>query len=139
MPNKAVHREPVIFDVAVHAGWVNLSVMRFHVPKLTTTGMLLVLVANVAAQQPTRRGWKNINAEGLFRFRLPVGFRQSEMGIDTYMRGYQRGRARFIFVCGDSASDEYDEKIMRRAREVPLSVAGKQAMEQLHRHRKGYG
>src|SRR3989440_7976399 len=127
MPNKAVHREPVIFDVAVHAGWVNLSVMRFHVPKLTTAGMLLVLVANVAAQQPTRRCWKNINAEGLFRFRLPVGFRQSEMGIDTYMRGYQRGRARFIFVCGDSASDEYDEKIMRHAREVPLSVDGKQA------------
>ena len=43
------------------------------------------------------------------------------------MRGYQRGRARFIFVCGDSASSEYDEKSMRNLREDAIKIDGKRA------------
>jgi len=43
------------------------------------------------------------------------------------MRGYQRGRARFIFVCGDSASSEYDEKSIRNLREDSATINGKHA------------
>jgi hypothetical protein len=104
--------------------------MRIPIPNLLTVSVatiLVVFVASADAQRADHGRWKTINAEGLFTFRLPVGFKQSEMGIDTYMRGYQRGRARFIFVCGDSASDEYDEQTMRYAREIPTNVGGKTA------------
>src|SRR5881394_1358841 len=43
------------------------------------------------------------------------------------MRGYQRGRARFIFVCGDSASSEYDGKNIRSLREDSITIDGKHA------------
>ncbi len=69
------------------------------------------LATSAAAQRNNRS--QTITAEGLFTFRLPVGFKESKTGVDSFMRGYQRGRARFIFVCGDSASHEYDEKNMR--------------------------
>ena len=71
--------------------------------------------------------WQTINAEGLFTFRLPDGFNQSEMGIDSFMRGYKRGSARFIFVCGKSASFEFNEKNMRDLREAAISIDGKHA------------
>jgi hypothetical protein len=111
-------------------GPVNSTVMRIPIPNPHTVlvaTILVVFVASADAQRADLGRWQTINAEGLFTFRLPVGFKQSEMGIDTYMRGYQRGRARFIFVCGDSASDEYDEQTMRYVREVPTNVGGKTA------------
>jgi hypothetical protein len=83
------------------------------------------LATSTAAQQNSRS--QTINAEGLFTFRLPTGFKQTETGVDSFMRGYQRGRARFIFVCGDSASSEYDEKSTRNLREVSIIIDGKHA------------
>jgi len=104
--------------------------MRSHISKLLTisvAAILVVLATTAAAQRADRVRWKTINAEGLFTFRLPIDFKQSEMGIDSFMRGYQRGRARFIFVCGDSASAEYDENTMISASEVHTKVDGKGA------------
>ena len=104
--------------------------MRIHIPNLPTisvAAIFIVFVTSAAAERADHSRWKTINAEGLFTFRLPVAFKQSEMGIDTYMRGYQRGRARFIFVCGDSASDEYDEKTMRHASEASTNIDRKAA------------
>src|SRR5262249_45297430 len=86
----------------------------------------IFLLATAAAAQPNHRS-QTINAEGLFTFRLPIGFKQSEMGIDSFMRGYQRRSARFIFVCGDSASYEYEEKNMRNLREDAITIGGRPA------------
>ena len=86
----------------------------------------LCLATTPAAAERNNR-WKTINAEGLFTFRLPIGFKQSETGVDNFMQGYQRGRARFIFVCGDSASSEYDENNIRRLREDSITIDGKHA------------
>ena len=77
------------------------------------------------AQRHSR--WRTINADGLFTFRLPLGFKETEMGIDIYMRAYARGRARFLFVCGDSASSEYDDKTVRQAHESSTTIDGKRA------------
>ena len=86
-----------------------------------------VLATSVDAQRTNRSNWKTIDAEGLFTFTLPAGFKQTETGIDSFMRGYKRGRAEFIFVCGDSASREYDEKKMRGLREDATTTNGKYA------------
>jgi hypothetical protein len=86
---------------------------------------ILFLTTSAAAQRNSPS--QTINAEGLFTFQLPVGFKQSEMGIDSFMRGYQRGRARFIFICGDSASPEFNEKNMRDLREESVTIDGKHA------------
>ena len=85
----------------------------------------LSLATSPAARRNNR--WQTINAEGLFTFRLPIGFKQTETGVDSFMRGYQRRRARFIFVCGDSASFEYDEKSIRNLREESITIDGKHA------------
>ena len=86
---------------------------------------IVFFTTGAAAQRNSRS--QSINAEGLFTFRLPAGFKQSETGVDSFMRGYQRGRSRFIFVCGDSASSEYDEKNMRELREEAVTIGGKRA------------
>lgn len=70
---------------------------------------------------------QTINVEGIFTFQLPVGFRETETGVDSFMSGYQRGRARFIFVCGDSGSLAYDEKHTRGLREDAITIDGKHA------------
>jgi len=85
----------------------------------------LSLATSPAAQQNNR--WQTINAEGLFTFRLPIGFKQTETGVDSFMRGYQRRRARFIFVCGDSGSSEYAGKNIRSLRENSITIDGKHA------------
>ena len=102
--------------------------MRIHISSTVTfcVAVTFCLATTTAAAERNNR-WKTINAEGLFTFRLPVGFKQSETGVDSFMRGYQRGRARFIFVCGDSASSEYDEKNIRSLREDSITIDGKDA------------
>ena len=103
------------------------DVMRIQISTAVTLCFAAIsfLATSAAAQRNYRS--QTINAEGLFTFQLPVGFKQSETGVDSFMRGYQRGRARFIFVCGDSASSEYDEKQMRDVREDAIFINGKQA------------
>src|SRR5262245_60237450 len=105
-----------------------MPVMRIHISGAVTVcvAAMFLLVISAAAQRNNRS--RVINAEGLFTFRLPVGFKQTETGVDSFMRGYQRGRARFIFVCGDSASSEYDEKNMRNLGEDAITINGRHAM-----------
>ena len=104
-----------------------LKVMRIYGSNVVALGVaaILFLATSTAAQQNTRS--QAINADGLFTFRLPVGFKQSETGVDSFMRGYQRARARFIFVCGDSGSPDYDEKNMRSLKEEAITIDGKHA------------
>jgi hypothetical protein len=101
------------------------SVMRIQISTALTLCFAFFLATGSVAQKNNRS--QTINAAGLFKFSLPVGFKQSETGVDSFMRGYQRGRARFIFVCGDSASSEYDEKNMRGLREDAITIDGKHA------------
>src|SRR5205814_8838231 len=106
---------------------LNSTVMRIHISNAVTfcLAATFFLASSAAAQR--NNPWQTINAEGLFTFRLPVGFKQSETGVDSFMRGYQRGHSRFIFVCGDSASSEYHENNMRNLREDAITIDGKHA------------
>jgi hypothetical protein len=109
--------------------------MRSHISiagTLCVAGILLLTTSD-----PAQRKGKSqtVNAEGLFTFQLPVGFKQNEMGIDSFMRGYRRGRAAFIFICGDSASSEYDEKNMHDLREESVTIDGKPASVRTFRYR----
>jgi len=101
--------------------------MRIHISTAVTlcAAAIFFLPSAAGGQRGSRS--RTINAEGLFTFRLPVGFKESEMGIDIFMRGYERGRARFLFVCGDSASSEYDEKKVLHAHETWTTIDGKRA------------
>ena len=105
---------------------VNSIVMRIlvYISLVLVAGAFL-FATNVPAQQS--KGWNTINADGVFTFKLPDGFKQSEMGVDSFMRGYQRGSARFIFVCGDSASTDYHDENILNLREEATTVDGKHA------------
>jgi hypothetical protein len=109
--------------------------MRTHVSIVGTLCVAAILF--LATSAPAQRNGQShiINAEGLFTFQLPAGFKQNEMGIDTFMRGYRRGRAAFIFVCGGSASSEYDEKNMRDLLEESVTIDGKHASVRTFRYR----
>src|SRR5215471_9510045 len=99
--------------------------MRSHIFKVVSLCVTLtVIAAAVAAQQV--KGWQTINA-GVFTFRLPAGFKPSEQGVDSFMRGYQRDHSRFIFICGDSASGDYHDENISNLREEPTTVDGKPA------------
>ena len=101
--------------------------MRIHISRAVTFCFAATFLLATSAAAQRNNPWQMINAEGLFAFRLPVGFKQSETGVDSFIRGYQRGHARFMFVCGDSASSEYNEKNMRNLREDAITIDGKQA------------
>ncbi len=107
-------------------GRVNSDIMRIRICTVAfCVAATMSLATSTAAPQNNRS--QTINAEGLFTFRLPIGFKQTETGVDSFMRGYQRGRARFIFVCGDSASSDYDEKSISNLREDSIVIDGKPA------------
>src|ERR1044072_1715022 len=99
--------------------------IQLYSPLTLCVAAILFFATDAATQQNSPL--QTINAEGLFTFQLPAGFKQSEMGIDSFMRGYQSGSARFIFVCGDSASFEFNEKNMSDLREDAITIDGKHA------------
>jgi hypothetical protein len=100
--------------------------MRTHISKLSFCFVVTMLVAgSVAAQKNS--DWQTIDADGVFTFRLPDGFKRSEQGVESFMLGYQRGSARFIFICGDSASNEYHSENISNLREAATTVDGRHA------------
>ena len=101
--------------------------MRIHFSKVVSfcVASTVLVAAGVAAQQVN--GWQTINADGVFTFRLPVGFKRNEQGVDSFMLGYQRGHARFIFICGDSASTDYHDENISHLREEATTIDGKPA------------
>lgn len=107
--------------------------MRFRISVVVT--IFISAIFPVAAESQRRARSQTINAESLFTFRLPVGFKQTETGVDVFMRAYARGRARFVFVCGDSGSSEYDEKLMRYAHEAGTTVDGKRGSIRIFMYR----
>jgi hypothetical protein len=53
--------------------------------------------------------WQKIDAGGLFTFRLPQGFTRTDMtGVEHYLGEYYKGKTRFLFIWGDTASNAYD-------------------------------
>ena len=76
-------------------------------------------------------GWQNINADGWFTFSLPQGFIKTDMmGVEHYLGEYYKGKTRFLFVWGDTASNAYDvrrEPEMEKYEEEETSIGGKRA------------
>jgi len=92
------------------------------------------------------KGWKKVNAEGLFTFYLPpsawdTGF----SGTDDYYREWRIGRMRFMFVYEPMSVLAYDsrEKVFSRAfQESVIEIGGRKAYlfdySQVERGRKEY-
>lgn len=75
--------------------------------------------------------WQDINADGLFAFRLPQGFTKTDMtGVENYLGEYYKGKTRFLFIWEDTASNAYDvrrEPEMEQYQETETNLAGKRA------------
>src|SRR5215831_15868957 len=101
--------------------------MRTHISKVVSlcfTSTMLV-AGSVAAQQTN--DCQTVDADGVFTFRLPAGFKPSEQGVESFMLGYQRGSARFISICGGSASNDYHNENISNLREEATTVDGRHA------------
>lgn len=75
--------------------------------------------------------WQKIDADGLFTFRLPRGFTKTNMaGVEHYLGEYYKGKTRFLFVWGDTASNAYDvrrEPEMEDYQETETRIQAKRA------------
>lgn len=92
--------------------------------------MMTVIACSLTAESQTTNnaGWKKINADDLFTFSLPGGFvKTNMMGVENYLGEYYNGQSRFLFVWHDTASYEYDERLMRDLVEVSTTIDGKPA------------
>lgn len=77
--------------------------------KLNTMVFFFLCFVPLHVQAMSTSDWQKIDADGLFTFRLPQGFTKSDMmGVENYLGEYYKGKTRFLFVWGDSGSDEYD-------------------------------
>lgn len=91
---------------------------------------MIFLACSLTAQSQTNNSaaWQKINADDLFTFSLPGGFVKTDMmGVENYLGEYYKGQTRFLFVWHDTASSEYDERLMRGLAEVPTTIDGKRA------------
>ena len=105
--------------------------------KGNTLKLVFVLFALLACesmslcQTSIPKGWQKINADGLFTFYLPQGFRKSDMmGVEHYLGEYFKGETRFLFVHGDTGSNAYDVRRteeMNDYEEVETKIGGKKA------------
>ncbi len=82
-------------------------------------------------QSTSTSDWQKIDADGLFTFRLPRGFTKTDMaGVENYLGEYYKGKTRFLFISGDTASNAYEvrrQPEMEEYQETETSVAGKRA------------
>jgi hypothetical protein len=86
----------------------------------------LLVACGISVSSQTN--WQAIDADGLFTFRLPKGFVKSDMaGVENYVGEYYKGETRFLFVWRDSASNEYDEHLIRNLSEVATTIDGERA------------
>jgi hypothetical protein len=97
--------------------------------KLDTMLLFLLCLAPLHAQTGPTLSWQKINADGLFTFRLPQGFKKTGMtGVENYLGEYFKGETRFLFVWSDSGSDEYDgQPQIENYRETETRIDGKRA------------
>jgi hypothetical protein len=67
--------------------------------------IIVLCFVSVSVSQIARTSeWQKIYADGLFTFRLPQGFAQTDMaGVVNYLGGFYKGKTRFLFICGDTA------------------------------------
>ena len=75
--------------------------------------------------------WQKIDADGLFTFRLPQGFTKTDMaGVENYLGEYYKGKTRFLFIWGDTASNAYDvrrQPEMEDYQEIETRIDGRRA------------
>lgn len=75
--------------------------------------------------------WQEINADGLFCFSLPQGFIKTDMaGVEHYLSEYYKGKTRFLFISGDTASKAYEvrhQPDMEDYQETETRIGGKLA------------
>src|SRR6266850_1591255 len=100
--------------------------------KLVFALSVLLLCDSISrCQTSAPKGWGEIEADGLFTFYLPQGFKKTDMmGVENYLGEYLKGETRFLFVHGDTGSHAYDvrrTKEMNNYDEVETTVDGKKA------------
>ncbi|HEX8774119.1 MAG TPA: hypothetical protein VF735_10955 [Pyrinomonadaceae bacterium] len=102
----------------------------------TATLLLLCAIFGMASvslcqSEASSAEWQKIDAEGLFTFRLPQGFTKTDMtGVEHYLGEYYKGKTRFLFVWGDTASNAYDvrrQPEMEDYQESETRMKGKRA------------
>ncbi len=80
--------------------------------------ILTLLVCRVAASGQISapnlivpKGWKKVEANGLFSFYLPPGARQTDFtGVDSFYREWRIGKMRFMFVHQPNDVPSYEDR-----------------------------
>lgn len=103
--------------------------MKHSLPaKLVVVFAVLCLVSVCLCQTEQTSGWRKIN-EKAFSFLLPEGFTKTDMtGVENNLGEYYKGKTRFLFVEGDTASNAYDvrrEPEMEDYRETETVIKGR--------------
>lgn len=85
--------------------------MKLSLPaKLVTIFAVLCFVSVAICQTKQNPNWQKID-EKTFSFLLPAGFIKTDMtGVENYLGEYFKGKTRFLFVEGDTASNAYDAR-----------------------------
>jgi hypothetical protein len=103
--------------------------MKFTVVKSLVLIFLIFFFSPTASSQAASSDWQKINAEKLFTFSLPEGFTKTNMaGIEHYLGEYFKGKTRFLFIYGDTASNAYDvrrEPEMENYQETETKIGGR--------------
>lgn len=105
--------------------------MKLMAVKSFVLTFLIFIFASAALCQSALSDWQKINAEKLFTFSLPKGFTKTTMtGVENYLGEYFKGKTRFLFVHGDTASYAYDVRRqpgMENYQETETEIDGKRA------------
>jgi hypothetical protein len=93
--------------------------------------VLIICLCLVSVSGRRAVAWQKIDADGLFTFRLPRGFIKTGMtGREFYLGEYYKGKTRFLFIWGDSASVSYDirrQPYMADYQETETRIDGRRA------------
>jgi hypothetical protein len=103
--------------------------MKHSLPaKLVVVFAVLCLVSVCLCQTKQTSDWRKID-EKKFSFLLPKGFTKTDMtGVENYLGEYYKGKTRFLFVEGDTASNAYNvrrEPEMKDYRETETVIKGR--------------
>jgi hypothetical protein len=105
--------------------------MKQVIQRFMSVLLTAVVLVPVSISQTTASDWQKIDADGLFTFSLPQGFTRTNMtGIEVYLGEYYKGKTRFLFISGDTASNAYDvrrEPEMENYEETETTISGRRA------------
>jgi hypothetical protein len=85
--------------------------MKLSLPaKAVVSFTILCFVSAALCQTKQTPDWQKID-EKTFTFLLPKGFKKTGMtGVENYLGEFYKGRTRFLFIEGDTASNAYDTR-----------------------------